>query len=185
MSEDVAAALTVRAATVADARAIAAVHRDSWRSTYAGILPLAVIAREAGRRSEASWRKRLAVKHADSATWMAERGGHGVVGFASCGPSRAPLEGLGAEVYALYVLQAHQRRGVGRELMRACARHFARRGIFGMYLWVLKANRARFFYEALGGQEIAAKTERLGQHEYAEIAYGWHDLTALALGPPA
>jgi GNAT superfamily N-acetyltransferase len=185
LSEDVAAALTVRAATLADARAIAAVHRDSWRSTYAGILPLAVIAREAGRRSEASWRKRLAVKHADSATWMAERGAHGVVGFASCGPARAPLEGLGAEVYALYVLQAHQRRGVGRELMRACARHFARHGIFGMYLWVLKANRARFFYETLGGQEIATKTERLGQHEYAEIAYGWHDLAPLVLGPPA
>ena len=35
------------------------------------------------------------------------------------------------------------------------------------------------FYEALGGQEIAEKNERLGLHSFAEVAYAWHDLTAL------
>jgi hypothetical protein len=63
--------------------------------------------------------------------------------------------------------------------VRACARHFVRQGLFGFYLWVLKANRARLFYEALGGAESGEKVERLGRHEFAEIAYGWHDLTAL------
>ena len=171
----------VRAAKISDAAAIAQVHRASWRTTYAGILPLAVIAREAGRKSETMWRRRLAAagKRPGSATWIAERGGEGIVGFASCGDAREPIEGLDAEIYALYVLQAHQRSGVGRALVRACARHFVRQGLFGFYLWVLKANRARLFYETLGGQEIAAKTERLGLHEFAEVAYGWHDLTAL------
>jgi ribosomal protein S18 acetylase RimI-like enzyme len=182
LSEDIAARLTVRAAKLADAAAIAAVHRESWRTTYAGILPLAVIARESGRKSEAMWRRRLAVKRADAATFIAERAGHGIVGFASCGEAREPLEGLDAEVYALYVLQQHQQRGVGRELVRACARHFVRQGLFGFYLWVLKANRARLFYEALGGAESGEKVERLGRHEFAEIAYGWHDLTLLVAG---
>jgi ribosomal protein S18 acetylase RimI-like enzyme len=178
-----AASLVIRAATQADAGAIAAVHRESWQTTYAGILPLAVIAREAGRKSEAVWRRRLAVKRPGSVTWIAERGAHGVVGFASCGESREPLQGLDAEIYALYVLQPHQRRGVGRELVRACARHFVRQGLFGFHLWVLKANRARLFYETLGGEEIGEKMERLGKHEFAEVAYGWHDLTALVADP--
>ena len=52
-------------------------------------------------------------------------------------------------------------------------------GLFGFYLWVLKANRARLFYEALGGEVVAEKTERLGGHPFGEIAYAWHDLTAL------
>ncbi len=169
----------MRAATVADAAGIATVHRESWRTTYAGILPLAVVAREAGRKTEAMWRRRLAMKHPGSATWIAERRPDGIVGFASCGDAREPIEGLDAEIYALYVLQSQQQRGVGRELVRACARHFVRQGLFGFFLWVLKANRARLFYEALGGQEIGEKTERLGRHEFAEIAYGWHDLTAL------
>ena len=170
--------VALRPAVPADAAGIARVHRDSWRTTYAGLLPLDVIAAHAGRRSAAEWSRRLAVGNAGGATWVAERGG-AIVGFAGCGPARHSLEGLEAEIYTLYVLQAHQRRGVGRELVRACARHFVRQGEFGFYLWVLKANRARMFYEALGGQEIGEKSERLGLHTFAEFAYGWHDLTAL------
>jgi ribosomal protein S18 acetylase RimI-like enzyme len=175
---DLEAALTVRAASADDAPAIARVHRESWRTTYGGILPLAVIASHAGDKSEGRWRNRLTVAGAGEATWLAERGGS-VVGFASCGDARHKLEGLEAEIYALYVLQAEQRRGVGRELVRACARHFVLNGHFGFYLWVLKANRARMFYEALGGQEIGQKSERLGLHSFSEVAYAWHDLTGL------
>jgi len=174
-------AVAVRAASVADAPSIAHVHRESWRTTYAGILPLAVIAEEAGRKSEAAWRRRLAAPGPESATWLAEIDGN-VVGFASCGPARHRLRGLEAEIYALYVLQASQRRGAGRALVRACAAHFVRHGRFGFYLWVLKANRARLFYEALGGEEAAEKTERLGLHAYAEVAYAWQDLTRLLGG---
>ncbi len=173
--------VALREATLADAGAIASVHRESWRTTYAGILPLAVVAQETGRKSEWSWRRRLASAAPEAATWVAELDG-AAVGFASCGPARHRLEGLEAEIYALYVLQERQRRGAGRALMCACARHFVRQGRFGLYLWVLKANRARLFYEALGGEEIAQKTERLGLHAFAQLAYGWHDLTGLAAG---
>jgi ribosomal protein S18 acetylase RimI-like enzyme len=178
---DLAPSLVVRAAILADAAAIARVHRESWRTTYAGILPLAVIAREAGRKSETVWRRRLADRRAGAATFVAERGPHGLVGFAHCGEARRAVGGLDAEIYALYVLREHQKRGVGRELVRACARHFCRQGLFGFYLWVLKANRARLFYEAIGGEEVAEKTERLGKHDFAEVAYGWSDLTGLVM----
>ena len=175
---DVAADLSIRAAAPGDAAAIARVHRESWQTTYAGILPLDVIAAQAGRKTEAIWKRRLSLSSSGEAVWLAERGG-AIVGFASCGDARHKLEGLEAEIYALYVLQPDQRRGAGRELVRACARHFVLHGHFGFYLWVLKANRARLFYEALGGQEIGEKSERLGLHSFAEVAYGWHELTGL------
>jgi len=174
----IAADLVLRPAHARDAGAIARVHRESWRTTYAGILPLEVIATLAGRRSESVWMRRLTMPPQAQSTWIAERGGT-VVGFAHCGDARHRLEGLEAEIYALYVLQSEQRHGIGRELVRACARHFVRHGQFGFYLWVLKANRARMFYEAVGGVEIGEKTERLGLHSYSEIAYAWHDLTGL------
>jgi ribosomal protein S18 acetylase RimI-like enzyme len=175
---DLAAATRVRVATPADAAAIARVHEASWRSTYGGILPRDVIEQQVARKSQRAWQARLAGRPAEEATWLALRGGE-PVGFAYCGPARHRLQGLEAEVYALYVLQEQQRRGVGRELVRACARHFVRHGQFGFYLWVLKANRARLFYEALGGVELGEKSERLGLHSYSEVAYGWHELTAL------
>jgi len=168
----------VRLATAADARAIAHVHRSSWRSTYGGILPDAVIAAHAGRRSEATWRRQIAAGAPETAVWVAELEGD-LVGFASCGPARHRLEGIESEIYALYVLQEAQRRGVGRALVSESARHFVRHGRFAFYLWVLKANRARMFYETLGGREIAEKSERLGLHAFAQVAYGWHDLTGL------
>jgi ribosomal protein S18 acetylase RimI-like enzyme len=180
LSSDV---LAVRAARAADAAELSRVHRESWRTTYAGILPLAVVARETGRKSEAEWRRRLADRTPGSATWVAERGAHGIVGFASCGEARGGvIAGFDAEIYALYVLQDHQRRGVGRSLVRECARHFVRHGLFAFHLWVLKANRARLFYEAIGGQVVGERTERLGRHDFGEIAYGWDDLTELVAG---
>jgi len=175
-----AARLVVRAAGPSDAEVIARVQRDTWRTTYAGILPLAVIESFANERDAAAWQRRLAQGTTESCTWIAERGGT-IVGFASCGPARRPIGGIDGEIYALYVVQSSQRRGVGRELVRACARHFVRHGIFGLYLWVLKANRARMFYEALGGEVVQEKVERLGQHDFAELAYGWRDLTSLVV----
>jgi ribosomal protein S18 acetylase RimI-like enzyme len=180
LSEDsLAAGSLIRAASALDAAALARVQRESWRTTYAGILPLDVIARHASRRSEATWRRELVGSRGVNATWIAERPGAGAVGFAMCGGARSPIEGIDAEIYALYVLQSEQRRGVGRALVRAAARHFVRNGYFGFYLWVLKANRARMFYEAMGGAQIAERTETLGKHPFAQVAYGWHDLTLL------
>jgi len=175
----------VRGATPRDAPAIARVHQECWRTTYSGILPAAVIAEAAGRKSEAVWRQRLNGTLAGQATWLAVGPAGDVLGFASCGAARHRLQGLEAEVYALYVLQEHQRRGIGASLLGECARHFVRHGLFGFYLWALKANRARLFYEALGGEAVAEKSERLGRHSYLEVAYAWHEVGPLVGRPEA
>ena len=177
MPEPAAQPLRIRQATAPDAAALARVQRESFRTTYGGILPAEVVERF-GAKDERSWRGVLANRADTRATWLAERDGD-TLGFASCGPARDPLPGLDGEVYMLYVLQPEQRRGLGRALLRACAMHFVRQGVFGLYLWSLKANRARLFYEALGGEEIAEKHERLGDHTFALVAYGWRELTPL------
>jgi ribosomal protein S18 acetylase RimI-like enzyme len=178
------AGIAIRAASAADAEAIAHVHQSSWRTTYGGILPADVIEAQVGGKGSDLWARRLQAPPGERGTWLAVRGDE-VVGFASCGEARHRLESLEAEVYALYVLQGEQRRGAGRELVRACARHFVRHGHFGFYLWVLKANRARLFYEAMGGAEMGERSERLGLHSFDEVAYGWHDLTGLVGGGEA
>ena len=175
----VAAQFSVRAATTADAGGIARVHQESWRTSYTGILPRELIEHEVGGKGALAWRRRLAAAPPDARTWLAESARDGLSGFAGGGEARAAVDGLDAEIYALYVIQSQQRLGAGRMLVRACAGHFVRQGLFGFYLWVLKANRARLFYEAMGGREVGEKQERLGLHRYDEVAYGWHDLTPL------
>ena len=153
-------------------------HAESWRTSYAGILPAAVVDAESAGKTEEGWRRRLSRASGANAVFAAEAEGQ-LVGFASCGPGRDPLGPLEGEVYALYLLQEHQRRGLGRALVAECARHFVRQGVFGFYLWVLKANRARLFYESVGGEPVAEKEESLGGHAFGEIAYAWRDLTLL------
>ena len=90
------------------------------------------------------------------------------------------LPGYDGEIYAVYVLAQHQRRGIGRQLMGVSARHLMDQGFGAAMLWALEANgRARAFYEALGGQLIGRKTKDIADTPQIEVAYGWPDLTML------
>jgi len=87
----------------------------------------------------------------------AEAGGQ-VVGFASCGAARYRLENLEAEVYALYVLQDHQRPGIGAAAAGGFRRPFRPRGLFGLPLGGTKGQPARALpptYSAKGGGRLA------------------------------
>ena len=58
-------AWNIRPAVIHDARAIAQVHVESWKSTYRGILPEALLDGLSVEKREASWRE-LLTAHASS-----------------------------------------------------------------------------------------------------------------------
>src|SRR5256885_7375576 len=86
-----------------------------------------------------------------------ENAGFGIVGFADGGPSRDRIGGLDGELYAIYLLERSQRRGVGRQLVGAVAARLLEAGLTAMSVWVLAGNPACGFYDALGGRQIGAK----------------------------
>jgi hypothetical protein len=43
-------------------------------------------------------------------------------------------------------------------------------------VWVLAANPARFFYEAMGGARAGERLEEFAGTQLEELAYGWPDL---------
>ena len=59
------------------------------------------------------------------------------------------------EVETLYVLDDWRERGVGRRLMRAAAAHLVDIGCQSAFLWVLRDNPSRWFYQRLGGRPVA------------------------------
>src|SRR5256885_780919 len=89
--------------------------------------------------------------------FVAEDAGVGIVGFADGGPSRDRIGGLDGELYAIYLLERSQRRGVGRQLVGAVAARLLEAGLTAMSVWVLADNPACGFYDALGGRQIGAK----------------------------
>ena len=149
--------VTVRQATAADARDIAAIRVTSWRSAYDGLIPSALLERldvrfEAQRRAQ-NWPR----YHTDprSVEFLALRSGH-AVGWASVGPCRDDDVGAGVrgELFALYALPAQWSTGVGHALMTAAEESLRSSGFRTASLWVLDGNeRAAAFYERHGWRE--------------------------------
>lgn len=171
----------IRDARPADAEAMARVHVDTWQTAYRGIVSEEHL-RSLRYESTAKWLGGQLSRQAETglvclvALW---EGGE-IVGFVTAGPERKGISGFDAEVYGVYVWQSHQGKGVGRALVVGAARELARAGFSSAILWVLEANAARGFYEALGGAFIKTDTVSIGGEELPVVSYGWRDLTALA-----
>ncbi len=170
--------MTIRPATPDDAEAIAQVHVQAWRTTYRGLMPDAVLdALDVNQRAQ-RWRDIFANREPRTAVLVAEDAAGRVVGFTSGGPGRdADLDpAYDGELYAIYVLQDHQRGGLGRALMAALVERLRAEGFCAMFLWVLDGNQARRFYEAMGGQLIGQKVYDMEGAQLDKLAFGWPDL---------
>ena len=197
--------IRIRPAAESDARGIAQVHIESWRSTYAGIVPADHLAGLDYDEREERWNRLLADRR--QVAFVAEDQDGRIIGFASGGPERSgassasgtsscsddpqvdadapetsPAPEYSAEIYAIYLFESGQRQGVGRRLVAALCSWFLSRGWHSMLTWVLTDNPSRNFYEALGGEEVRVETITIGGTELTEVAYGWSDISPLTTG---
>jgi len=164
----------IRSATLMDAPAIARVHVASWRSTYHGVLPDEFLDSLSEANYEERWKRVIAPT---AKVYVAEDDGGDLVGFASGGRERAGEEGFEGELYAIYVVDAAQRRGFGRELVRAMVGGLRELGLADMLVWVLRDNPpARDFYERLGGVYVRSQPITIGSVTLEEVSYGWRRL---------
>lgn len=169
-----------RAAERRDLNAIGEIYVETWRDTYAGILPDDMLLRMSPDIEASRWSRVIDGK---GVVIVAETEVDGVVGFGSAGRSRLRALPYGAEIYTLYVSPDHQGRGAGRLLLTALFERLARAGHSSALIWVLRDNQARFFYEAMGGRHAADREERLWGTAVAECAYAW-DRLAVPCSPP-
>lgn len=165
---------TVRDATALDAEAMARVEVTTWRASYEGILPASQLASMSTARAQARWLRTIGMPRpgALGITLVAERQGE-VIGLASGDVRLASMPRM-AHVHMLYVLPEAQRAGVGRSLLHTFASRVVEAGVSSMWLDVLSANaRARRFYRAMGGIELARTWRFWGTKPIVEVSYGW------------
>lgn len=170
----------IRQATPDDAVGIARVHVDSWRSSYAGIVPQEILSGLSYDERQTLWNDILNPLRADTRCFVAETQEAEIVGFAGGGLASKGSEAYEGEIYSIYLLQDYQRKGLGRRLLLAVAERFHDDGIGSFLLWVFEENYgARQFYESLGGELVARKDMKIGGVEVVEVAYGWQDIAGL------
>ena len=171
--------MLIREASLTDAAAIARVHVDSWRTTYAGIVPADYLANLSYARREQFWRDIFSTPPPSGCVYVAAQDTGEIVGFASGGPERSGNALYRGELYAIYLLAPYQRQGLGRRLTMAVVQRLLQCGLPSMLVWVLAANPGRAFYAMLGGQQVDEKEITIGAAPLLEVAYGWPDLREL------
>lgn len=170
---------SIRTARVEDANAIARVHVETWRTTYAGLIPDHYLIGLSIDAYAAKWKKLLKSDPPSHVMFVAEVAGK-PIGFATGGPARLKNAPAPAEVYTLYVAGDFQGQGIGRALFQTVLSGLAKKGHGSAFLWVLSENPSRFFYERLGGRARGQQAERFAGSEVMETAYLFSDIGAIA-----
>ena len=169
--------MRIRPADPSDAGAMARVHVDTWRTTYGGIVPKKHLAGLSYRDRESKWFEILTTASPRTSNFVAEAESGDVIGFADGGPEREGNQTYRGELYAVYVLERYQRRGVGHRLVSAVAQRLISDGMYSMLVWVLQGNRpACRFYESLGVQRVGRQTIAIGGADIVELSYGWKNI---------
>jgi len=163
----------------ADAAALGRVHVRSWRETYPGLLPQAALNRMSPAVHARRFAHELMRVRPGQVTLIAEGAG-GAVGYVSGAVLTGEGRAADAEVFTLYVVRAAQRVGVGRALLTSAARVLEAEGAKSLMLFVLTRNeRARRFYERLGGEAFAEVASNGWGQGLTETAYRWPEIESL------
>lgn len=165
--------MIIRAARLEDAKGIAIVHVDSWRTTYKNIIPDSFLDKLSYERREQLWMKNISNGH----VFVAENKNGEIIGFSSGGKERSgKYGGYEGELSAIYLLKEYQGKGIGRSLARPVISRLIELGFESMLVLVLEDNKAKYFYEALGGKVIDRLEIEIAGRKLNELVYGWEDI---------
>ncbi|MFK3961209.1 GNAT family N-acetyltransferase [Guptibacillus hwajinpoensis] len=167
--------MEIRKAVVDDALAIASVHVNSWRTTYRSLISEDYLNSLDVQIREARWRKGI---EDGSIIFVAVEEGQ-IIGFANGGKNRSSAYKFDGELYAIYLLEEAQGKGVGKQLLCSVAKHLKSESYESMLVWVLNGNPASKFYESFQPLQIAVEETEIAGKTFKETGFGWKDLNDL------
>ncbi len=166
----------IRKAVVTDAIGIAKVHIDSWKTTYANIVPNEYLSNLSYDSREKMWTNAIPLGD----IYVVENNVGEIVGFSKGGKERScKYKGYEGEIYAIYILQEYQRKGIGTALVKPIIKDIIEVGINSMLVLVLEDNNSCKFYESLGGRKIDTVEVEIGGKKLPELVYGWEDIRTI------
>ncbi|MCA1010564.1 GNAT family N-acetyltransferase [Halobacillus halophilus] len=168
--------MKIRRAAVKDAESVAIVQVDTWLSTYEHIVPDDYLSSMTYENRTQKWKRLIK----EQAVYVAEDNEGDIIGFSNGGQERSgnypDYEG---ELYALYVVKEHQRKGLGKQLIKPIIQELNKMNIQSMLVLVLADNESRVFYEKLGAEKINTKEIEVSGKTLDEVVYGWKDIRGL------
>ncbi|WP_409301103.1 GNAT family N-acetyltransferase [Peribacillus sp. SCS-155] len=166
--------MLIRRAMQGDEAAIAKVYVNSWKTTYQNIIPETYLnGLEAGLYSNI-WS--FILNEEKTIVYVAENAEGEIVGFASGGNEQTEDPHYTGEVYAIYILQNYQRKGIGKSLIKRLLKELRSQGYVNLIIWALKDNHNRSFYESFGGTIKKTKPFLVSGASLTEVGYVWENI---------
>lgn len=167
----------IRYATESDAEGIAFVHVNSWKTSYAGIIDQDFLDNISYEKRLSSWQEILQSKSPQELVVLLDDKIIGFVGFGFIRSESRPeffekIETKMGEIYVIYLLEEHKRKGLGKALFTQCRLWFNRKELESFVVWALADNiHAKQFYEKEGGKSIGEISITIGDKNYSEACY--------------
>jgi 3-deoxy-manno-octulosonate cytidylyltransferase (CMP-KDO synthetase) len=166
----------IRPITREDLRRVAEVHVESWKGSFAGIVPDDFLRAMTVENRFKAYSERECGGYYQML--VAEHPVEGIVGFADFGSPKLP-GGFDAQIYSFYFLPEYQRKGLGGRLFRRCLERMARNGHKSLCLDSLEVSPYRAFYDKIGGTVVGRDGHKLGDEDFETVIYGWDDIRKL------
>jgi ribosomal protein S18 acetylase RimI-like enzyme len=168
----------IRPAVPGDSREIAEVQVNSYRTAYAGWFPESYLERFSYEEQTQDWLELMA-SSPDDILLVATSEEEEVIGYVLARAEPDIYPDFDAEILALHVAQAFQRKDIGKALLTRVVEELEQKGCRSVMLWTLKGNPIRHWYDRLQGRIISEKSYRVDDREIVEIAYGWDNISSL------
>lgn len=159
---------TIREAIKKDASGIAAVHVESWQTTYKGIIPQHFLDELSVEERTKLWNQNL--ENRENMIFVAEDSS-GIIGFITGGKRKENTEVGATDLTSLYLLDACHGQGIGRKLVDKLMHAFKKQGYKKVYVDVLADNATRHFYTYLGADYVKTVKVRIGGRLLNEEVY--------------
>lgn len=165
--------MKIRRAVIEDAKGIAIVQVDTWQTTYKNLVPDAFLNQMTYESREPIWKDIISTQ----SVYVAETNDKQIIGYSNGGKEKSGKypEYFG-ELYGIYILKAYQKKGLGRELLKAVVKDLLANDIHSMTVIVFEENQSQLFYKALGGVKIDKGELEISEEKLKVVVYGWKDI---------
>jgi GNAT superfamily N-acetyltransferase len=167
--------MPIRLAEPKNIPAITRVSTQVWRSSYYDLLPDSFLNAIEPLGAEKIFRESFSSEGSSYFVLLAEDAKGEALGYLDGGRDRIDSKENLGEVYGMYLYEAHQGKGWGKELLQEAFRRFRALGFGQARAWVLREGKARGFYEKAGGRlESLTKRLTLGEDSITLVSYKWN-----------
>ena len=176
--------ISIRKAKLGDELQIAEVHYSTYLSSYNGVVPKSLLSIYSVNNLSVKWKEQIQasllvatrkiifvcerheIKNSESAK---------IIGFVSGGEIRELNQDFDAEIYSLFVLTEHQRRGLGSRLVHSFAEWLSQQGYKNMRVQMSEISSSCHFFEKMGGK--LQSFDKLSSFPF--LSYRWDNLSNL------